>query len=266
MARKQSRGSTFRASRGRCVRRGRPQIGHRTPKVHPIGRWSPRRPRPGTTSDVSSPPDLRSGAPPGRSSGRTAPHRAASGLRGPGRNTAAALPSPRARYVRGAGVDRGDRGENPNEGRWISSYGHDRPAALPPSRTHGPLPGTRHPHRPSPGGPLPATGTDTCELGPTAAVAALVARTTGEHPKRWARAQPPPSSALLFRKIARHPADQQGRPAEPTRHRPRCPLLPVNQPAARQGQGQGQVGIAAPSSTARPPMGAGSIQHSFDRA
>ncbi|QBI55630.1 hypothetical protein EKD16_19335 [Streptomonospora litoralis] len=54
--------STFRAPRGRRVRRGRPQNGHRPPKFHPIGRWGPRRPRPGATSDVSSPPGPRSGA------------------------------------------------------------------------------------------------------------------------------------------------------------------------------------------------------------
>ncbi|QBI54123.1 hypothetical protein EKD16_11700 [Streptomonospora litoralis] len=78
--------STFRASRGRCVCRGRPQSGHMPPKAHPIGSWSARRPRPGATSDASSPP----GPPIRRATGpcgRSRP-RGDSGRRGPGWNTA----------------------------------------------------------------------------------------------------------------------------------------------------------------------------------
>ncbi|QBI52461.1 hypothetical protein EKD16_03250 [Streptomonospora litoralis] len=60
--------STFRASRGRCARRGRPQNGHRLPKVHPIGGWGTRRRRPGATSDVSSPPRPPIRPPSGRAS------------------------------------------------------------------------------------------------------------------------------------------------------------------------------------------------------
>ncbi|QBI53938.1 hypothetical protein EKD16_10760 [Streptomonospora litoralis] len=100
--------STFRAPRGRRARRGRPQNGHRPPKAHPIGRWGPRRQRPGATSDTSPPPVPDPARRRVVRAPATAPPR---GLR-PARSRPQhgdTTPAHRRRYVRYAGPSGGDR-------------------------------------------------------------------------------------------------------------------------------------------------------------
>ncbi|QBI56521.1 hypothetical protein EKD16_23875 [Streptomonospora litoralis] len=172
--------------------------------------------------------------------------------------------STRARYVRRAGAGRGgrgDRGRIPKKRRWISSYGHDRRAAL---RHNGPASASRLPgvlaalrRPPSPAGTRP----DGHEPGPPPPSAPLrfsvkTTRTpadqqgrpadrgrpppttaTGGHPTRWARARPSTALGAAFPvKTTHRPADQQGRPAVPTR-RPRRPPPPASTRPDGRGPG-----------------------------
>ncbi|QBI52173.1 hypothetical protein EKD16_01780 [Streptomonospora litoralis] len=266
--------STFRASRDHGARRGRPQNGHRPPIAHPIGRWSSRRPRPGVTSDVSSPPDPRSGGGPGpreRPRPRHTPR--PPGGAGPVGTRRRRLPAPRARYVRRAGFGRGgrgDRGRIPKKRRRISSYGHDRRAAL---RHNEPASASRlppRPRRPRRGGhrrtPDPmGAGPATLRPRRRFSVRRPAFRQTNKAAQqtRSAPPQPPPASTLPVGRGRHSAASSPPTPAaatgehparwarSPALHRPRrpssaaasVPPRPPNTTDAGAGGGPARTGV-----------------------
>ncbi|QBI51994.1 hypothetical protein EKD16_00870 [Streptomonospora litoralis] len=284
MARKQPPASTFRASRDHGARRGRPQNGHRPPKVHPIGRWSSRRRRPGTTSDVSSPPAPESAHHRAVRAPATAPHRAACGRCGPGRNTAAVPVHPRPLCPTCRSRPRRSWRSWPNSQETpldlvIRARSPRRPA---PSRARERLPAPRRPRRPADHRHRRAP--DPVTAGPAlhrprrrsafqsrppaprqtdkAAQQTRPADPSGASPAstRPDDRRPGPRRARCRRPVesARHPAGRQGRPADPTRpgsahrHR-RCPL-------PRPGASARPVSGARCSPSFSPPPGRGQGQ------
>ncbi|QBI54941.1 hypothetical protein EKD16_15845 [Streptomonospora litoralis] len=288
--------STFRAPRGRCARRGRPQNGHRPPKVHPIGGWSSRRPRPGATSDASSPPAPRFGAPPGACEHPRPPAARPPACAGPaGTRRRLPVPAPAMSDVPGstaaivAKLPRNAAGfrhmptivpspcditdtrppRRPQPPAGTGSVGRGPAIRRPCCRFFCRPPAARPITRPPSGpGPPPraqpaGTGTDARRAPPFAVLGGPAGRPTGGHPNRWAqarprchrrrrfsvrppdtrqtdktaqqtrpgpppaatggrparrpRARPPATFAAAFRKTTRLPADQQGRPANPSR-------------------------------------------------
>ncbi|QBI52090.1 hypothetical protein EKD16_01365 [Streptomonospora litoralis] len=180
------------------------------------------------------------------------------------RQTIKATQRPRAAPsgARPADIRTGDRGSGP-AAIVAAAFPIDHPLPGRPSRPHSrpepprrpPTPAGTRPGERGPGHPLfplprslrvrPAPGR------PTKPTTRPTARPTTKPPSRLERPSPRTATG----------GSRSPRPAGPAATGPRCPLLPVDQPAAPPGQ----VRVADSSRTARPPMGAGSIQHFLTR-
>ncbi|QBI55856.1 hypothetical protein EKD16_20480 [Streptomonospora litoralis] len=253
-------------------------------KDRPIGGWGNRRRHRGATSDVSSPPGpsiRRTPGPCGHPRPRhTARPPACAGPAGTRRRLPVPAPAPAMSEVPESAAEVvAIAAEFPKN---AAGSRHTGTIAAPPcdlTDTRAP-PGSPASSPPPPHEPPASTRTD--DRGPGHPPSSLrlsgeVRPTPGRPTRPPSKPEPPlrrpPPASTRPVGHGRHPTQSSPplpthrhrrsplpRPRDPTRHRPRCPLLPINQPGARQRQGQGQVRVADPSRTARPPMEAGPTQ------